>query len=144
MIGEDQGMDRRRLLLAVALAAAPLAAAPLPALANEGGEKKKSGGGSYVPMQNLLGTTVRGDGRRGVLSVDCGLDVPNEALRTRAQQSIPRLRAAYAQIVQSYAAGLAPGALPNPEYLGQALQRQTDTILGKPGARLLLGAIIVN
>ena len=29
-------------------------------------------------------------------------------------------------------------------YLTQALQRQTDVILGRPGARVLLGAIIVN
>lgn len=132
-------MDRRRILAALLLAAAPL-----PALASGGGEKKKSGGGSYLPMQALVGTTVRGDGRRGVLAVDCGLDIPDEALRTRAEQSVPRLRAAYAQVVQSYAAGLAPGALPSPDYLGQTLQRQTDAVLGKRGARLLLGAIIVN
>lgn len=131
-------MDRRFLLSLVALAA-------LPAVARAaGGEKKKSGGGSYLPVQTLLGTTVRSGGRRGVLSVDCGLDVPDEALRTRAEQSVPRLRAAYVQTIQSYAAGLAAGALPNAEYIAQALQRQTDVILGRPGARVLLGAIVVN
>ena len=131
-------MDRRRFLSLIALAAAPAIAYA------SGGEKKKSGGGSYVPVQTLLGTTLRASGRRGVLSVDCGLDVPDAALRTRAEQSEPRLRAAYVQTVQSYAAGLAPGALPNADYIGQTLQRQTDAILGKPGARVLLGAIIVN
>lgn len=131
-------MDRRRFLSLIALAAAPAIAHA------SGGEKKKSGGGSYVPVQTLLGTTLRASGRRGVLSVDCGLDVPDAALRTRAEQSEPRLRAAYVQTVQSYAAGLAPGALPNADYIGQTLQRQTDAILGKPGARVLLGAIIVN
>ena len=131
-------MDRRLFL-----SLAALAALPGPAHA-AGGEKKKSGGGSYVPVQTLLGTTIRSGGRRGVLSVDCGLDVPDEGLRTRAEQSVPRLRAAYVQTVQAYAAGLPTGALPNAEYIAQSLQRQTDAILGRPGARVLLGAIIVN
>lgn len=136
-------MDRRLFLSLVALVG-PLAAIwPAAALAASA-EKKKSGGGSYVPVQTLLGTTLRASGRRGVLSVDCGLDVPDEALRTRAEQSVPRLRAAYVQTIQSYAAGLPSGALPNAEYIAQSLQRQTDAILGRPGARVLLGAIIVN
>jgi hypothetical protein len=107
-------------------------------------EKKKTGGDTYLPMNTLLGTTMRADGRRGVLSVDCGLDVPDASLRTLADQSIPRLRAAYLQTVQSYAAGLPYGALPNADYISQTLQRQTDTILGRRGAHLLLGAIIAN
>jgi hypothetical protein len=132
-------MDRRLLLILFAVAALPAAAQ-----ASGGGEKKKSGGGSYVQMETLLGTTLRSTGRRGVLAVDCGLDVPDEALRARAEQSTPRLRAAYVQTIQSYAAGLGPGALPSPDYIAQALQRQTDVILGRPGARVLLGAIVVN
>jgi len=135
-------MDRRRLLSLAALAALPLAAAPRSARAAE--EKKKSGGGSYVPIQTLLGSTIRAGGARGVLSVDCGLDVPDPALRSRAEQSAPRLRAAYRQTVQAYAAGLASGALPDANYIAQQLQRQTDAILGRPGAKVLLGAIIVN
>lgn len=130
----------RRLLLAAAV----LAALPTLALAAGGGEKKKSGGGTYLPMNTLLGTTIRPSGRRGVLSVDCGLDVPDPTLHKLADQSLPRLRAAYVQTVQGYAAGLPQGALPNADYLGQTLQRQTDTILGRPGAKVLLGAIIAN
>ena len=131
-------MDRRLFLSLAALVALPAAAHAA------GADKKKSGGGSYMPVETLLGTTLRANGRRGVLSVDCGLDIPNEALRTRAQQSLPRLRAAYVQTVQSYAAGLTTGQLPSPDYIAQTLQRQTDAILGKPGARVLLGAIVVN
>lgn len=134
-------MDRRHVLALAALAAATPAVA---VAAGGGGEKKKSGGGSYLPMPPLLGTTTGARGRRGVLSVDCGLDVPDEKLRTLAEQSIPRLRAAYFQTIQTYAAGLAPAALPNADYIAGVLQRQTDTILGRPGARLLLGAIIVS
>jgi hypothetical protein len=132
-------MDRRRLMLIAACLVLPASA-----LASGAPEKKKAGGANYVPVQTVLGTTLRQSGARGVLSVDCGLDVPDAALRTRAEQSTPRLRAAYVQVIQSYAAGLPSGALPNVEYLVQTLQRRTDAILGKPGARVLLGGVIVN
>ena len=84
---------RRQVIIALAagLAGLSLGASALAA------EKKKSGGGSYIPMQTLLGTTTQGGGKRGVLSVDCGVDVPDAALRIRAEQSVPRLRAAYVQ-----------------------------------------------
>lgn len=131
----------RRLFLGLATLAL---VAPAAAFAAGAEEKKKSGGGNYLAMQTLLGTTMRPDGRRGVLSVDCGLDVPDAALRERAEKSSPRLRAAYVQTVQAYAAGLQTGMLPNAEYIAQTLQRQTDAILGKPGAKILLGAIIAN
>jgi hypothetical protein len=134
-------MRRRRL---ATLAALLLALAP--ALAHAGGkaDKKRSGGETYIVLQTLLGTTIRADGRRGVLSVECGLDVPDSALRTRAEQSVPRLRAAYVETIQAYAHGLPAGALPNADFIARTLQRQTDQVLGRPGARLLLGAILVN
>ncbi|RAK67881.1 Tat pathway signal protein [Phenylobacterium kunshanense] len=133
-------MDRRLFLSLAALAAVPAVAQA----SSKGGDAKTATNSTYLALGNLLGTTTRVDGRRGVLSVDVGLDVPDAALRKRAEQSVPRLRAAYVQIVQSYASGLTTGQLPSPDYIGQALQRQTDAILGKPGARVLLGAIIVN
>jgi len=142
MIGHHCRMDRRIIFTALLAPLAALAAGS--ARASGGGEKKKSGGGSYLAVNTLLGTIVRANGQRGVLSVDCGVDVPDPALRDLAEKSIPRLRAAYLQTVQSYAAGLSSGSLPNADYIGQTLQRQTDMVLGKPGAKLLLGAIIAN
>lgn len=132
-------MDRRALLALV------LACVPAAALASSGGEdpKKRSGGSSYLVVQTLVGTTNKG-ARRGVLTVECGLDVQDEKLRERTRQSMPRLRAAYAQIVQTYAAGLPPGQAPNVDFLAQNMQRQTDQVLGRKGARLLLGAVLVN
>ncbi|MDB5424708.1 MAG: hypothetical protein JWQ29_2124 [Phenylobacterium sp.] len=129
---------RRRALLALMVLAA---AAPLCARADE---KKKAGGVTYIQINTLTGTTNKGGGRRGVLTVECGLDVPDGNLRERANLSLPRLRAAYVQAVQTYAAGLTPGSPPSVDFIGQTLQRQTDVVLGRPGARLLLGAILVN
>ncbi|MGZ6049810.1 MAG: Tat pathway signal protein [Phenylobacterium sp.] len=132
-------MDRRRLIALAGVATlAPLGVAR----AEE--KKKKSGGESYLPLDTLTATTIKSNGHRGVLTVDCGLDVPDARLREYANLSLPRLRAAYVQVMQTYAAGLASGAPPNPDFIARELQRQTDFILGRPGARLLLGAVVAN
>jgi hypothetical protein len=135
-------MDRR--LASLILFASLLA--PQAAIASEGGgeKKKKSGGTSYISLDALSATVIRPDGRRGVLMVETGLDIPDQALRDKAEKLIPRLRAAYFQTVQVYAAGLTPGLPPNVDYISRELQRQTDLALGKPGARLLLGSVMVN
>lgn len=132
-------MNRRSLLpLAAALAA-------LPALAHADEERKKKGGGaSYIQLDTLVATITRPDGRRGVMTVEAGVDVADAALHARAAQSTPLLHANFAEVVRIYAAGLPPGAPPNADYLARELQRQTDMTLGRPGARLLLGAILIN
>ena len=132
------------LALAFAAALAP-AAALSPAIAGAAGTEKKKGGGlSFIQFEALTATVIRGDGRRGVMTVDIGVDVPDSGLHQRAAISMPRLRAAYVQMVQSYASGLGPGMPPNADYMALVLQRQTDAVLGQPGAKLLLGAIMVN
>jgi hypothetical protein len=138
-------MLRRRLLTLIALA--PLAVpvtAPLTAWASEDKAKKKSGGENYIPINPITGTTNKAGGRRGVLSVDCGLEIEDAKLRAYADQSLPRLRAAYVQVIQVYAAGLPSGTEPNIDFIVQALQRQTDLILKRPGAKFLVGAVVVN
>lgn len=132
-------MQRRLFLLAAGLAAAAPAVAGASAR-----EKKKGGGFTFMQLPTLTSTVVRRDGRRGVLTVEAGLDVPDPYLRARADDSRPRLRAAYVQMLQTYATGLPPGTPPNPDTIGREMQRETDRVLGKPGARLLLGTIIIN
>jgi hypothetical protein len=135
-------MLRRFLLTALILA--PTAALAPKAVLAEGAEKKKGGGLDFVQIQTLTATVARRNGRNGVLTVEIGVDVPDHALHTRAEASIPRLRAAYAQVLMTYAAGLPGGTPPNPDYLSREFQRQTDLVLGKPGAKLLLGTILIN
>ncbi|MCR5873836.1 hypothetical protein LRS10_06380 [Phenylobacterium sp. J426] len=136
----------RRLFTGYLALVAPLvfAAGDAQAAGGEKAEKKLSGGPTYVPIQTVLGTTKRADGRRGVLSVECGLDVPDDSLRERATMSIPRLRSAYMSTVQTYASGLPAGEPPNVDFIARALQQQTDAVLGRRGAKLLLGAVMVN
>jgi hypothetical protein len=131
-------MDRR-LALATALALLPAVAS-----ANSGGEKKKGGGATYLQIKAIAATIMHRDGSRGVITVECGVDAPDEKLRTLAEQSQPRLRAAYAGFIQAYASGLPAAGLPDADYIARELQRLTDSTLGKKGAKLLLGTILVN
>ena len=138
--GQTAMLDRRLLVLSVLASAAASAARA----DSEPGDRKKGGGAAFVQIPTLTATIVRPSGGRGVMTVEAGLDIQVDRLRARAQASIPRLRAAYAQALQVYAAGLPPAAPPSPDQIGDALQRQTDQVLGRPGARLLLGSILSN
>ncbi|HEX5380554.1 MAG TPA: hypothetical protein VFW47_18395 [Phenylobacterium sp.] len=135
-------MDRRQAsLVLIAAVLAPSGAAH----GSESGEKKKKTGGlSYLPLEAVTATIIRPDGRRGVLTVETGIDIPDPALHDRAEKLLPRVRAAFVQTVQIYGAGLTPGLPPNVEYLSRELQRQTDLALGARGGRLLLGTVMVN
>ena len=137
-------MDRRQVAKLALIAAATLAPAAAVASSDAGEKKKKTGGLSYIPLDSVSATTIRRDGRRGVISVETGLDIPSPALHDYALKVVPRLKAAFVQTVQIYGAGMTPGAPPNVDFLSRELQRQTDLTLGKPGARLLLGSILVT
>lgn len=111
---------------------------------------RKAGGGgggapqnSYMRLPTITANVMRSGGRRGVMTVETGLDAPDAALRTRVAQSAPRLRAAYAAVVQQSANGLLPGAPPDVERLVAQLQAATDRTLGRAGARLLIGTVMV-
>lgn len=137
-------MDRR-LLIASALACA----LPAAARASGGGEKKEEdekGGAksSFIQLPLLTATVIRPTGRRGVLTVEVGLDIPDPKLFEYANLVLPRLRAAFAQRVQIYGAGLAPGELPKVEFLARELQKDCDLVLKKKGARILLGTVMLN
>lgn len=132
---------KRRDLLTLSLA---LAAVPAVALARG----SSGGGGSdeprYTRMATLTATIIRSGGRRGVLSVEAGIDIEDEGLRTRANQAVPRLRAAYSDILRTFGAALAPGEVPDADRLARDLQTATNEIVGRSGARVLLGTILTS
>lgn len=132
-------MDRRALL---GLAAVATAATASPAVASSGGGGGSSGN-SYLGLPTVTGNVRRPGGGLGVMTVEIGVDTPDAALRTRVAQSAPRLRAAYAQVVQQQAGMLMPGAPPDIERLVAALQAATNTVMGRAGARLLIGTVMV-
>jgi hypothetical protein len=132
---QHRGMDRRALLgLAAAAVATPAAAS-----GNGGGSAEPS----YMRLPTNTANSRRPGGGRGVMTVETGIDTPDPALRTRVARSAPRLRAAYASVVQSAATALLPGHPPDVERLVASLQAATDRTLGRPGARLLIGTVMV-
>jgi len=109
---------------------------------------RTSGGGggaqpTYLRLPTITANVIRPGGRRGVMTVETGLDTPDAALRTRVAQSAPRLRAAYAAVVQQSASALLPGAPPDVERLVAQLQAATNTAMGRADARLLIGTVMV-
>ena len=127
-------MKRRAFL------AAPLALAATPALASGGGGRSAGG---YVRYPTITATTIRSDGRRGVMTVETGVDTPDAAMKLRAEQSQPRMRAVFNILVQREANTLLPGGVPNIERLGAQLQSATNIILGQRGGKLLLGTVMI-
>jgi hypothetical protein len=127
-------MKRRALLVA------PLALAATPALASGGGGGSSGG---YVRYPTVTATTMRADGRRGVMTVETGVDAPDAALKLRAEQSQPRMRAVFNILVQREANTLLPGGVPNVERLAAQLQSATNIILGQRGAKLLIGTVMI-
>lgn len=109
----------------------------------------RTGGGgaaaqaSYLRLPTVTANVMRSGGRRGVMTVETGIDTPDAALRTRVAQSAPRLRAAYATVVQQSANALLPGTPPDVERLVAQLQAATNRVLGRAGARLLIGTVMV-
>lgn len=128
----------RRALLAV-----PLALAATPVLAAGGGGGATAPAQAYLRFPLVTATAIRPGGRRGVMTVETGVDVPDAALRLRAQQSQPRIRAVFNILVQREANVLLPRQAPNIERLAAQLQSATNIILGRRGAKLLLGTVMI-
>lgn len=131
-------MDRRALLgLAAVAVSVPSAAAA------SGGGGGAAPPATFMRLPTVTGSVSGANGRRAVMSVEVGLDVADAALRTRATQSAPRLRAAYNTVVQRVASTTLPGMAPDVERLVAQLQAATNATLGRAGARLLIGTVLV-
>lgn len=133
-------MNRRLLLIGVASIATGLLSGAAMAAPKGGG----SSAGGQLRMALATGTALRRSGRRGVLSVESTLDIADGALLERAKLSQPRLNAAFAEVVQLEAARILPNTPPDLEALTAALQRATDRVLGRPGAKVLLGTVMLT
>ena len=127
----------RRALLGLAVVAT---AASTSARASSGGAAPSAD--TYIRLPVITASILQANGRRGVLTIETGVDVPDATLRTRAQQSAPRLRAAYNTAAQRFANGLRPGVVPDIDQLSAQLQAATNATLGRAGARLLLGTVM--
>jgi hypothetical protein len=133
-------MDRRALIGLALVAASAGSASASPPPSDEGGAPPHS----YINLNSINGSLVRASGRRGILTVDVGIDVPDMELRAAAAAAGPRLRAEMAQVVQRFAAALRPGEPPDVHRLSSELQFAANQALGRRGARVLLGTVMVT
>ena len=136
-------LDRRRLTMALGGAGLAVLASAAPSGA-WAAEKKKGGGASYIQFPPLETAVPRGMRRRGVLTVEGGIDVPDAGLHQRAVQSTPLLRDAYLRWLTIYATAMPPGAPPDPDLIQAELQRTTDRVLGRAGAHYLIGTVMLT
>jgi photosystem II stability/assembly factor-like uncharacterized protein len=135
-------MRRALALLSLVLVCA-VSVAPVSASANSG-KKEEKAPVTYFALQPLTAVALRRDGRRGVLTLEAGIEAKDPKLMERAQQSMPRLRAAFAQVLMTYTAGMRRGDPPDVDHLGREMQKAADKVLGKPGSKVLLGSALLN
>lgn len=140
-------MIRRQFLTALSatFAAGTLAASPLvtsQAVANEA--KKKGGGIGFTQFPMLTVFTQVASNRHGTMSVDMGLYADDPKLSDQIKLYRPRLQDAYITKLQAYAANLNARSLVNIDYISGQLQTVTDQILGRKGAKVLLGSVLMN
>ena len=121
--------------LGLALLAAPVMA---------GEPKKKGGGDGYTQFRTLSVFTQANSMHHGTLSVDMGLYTSDPKFSDTIKLYVPRLTAAYAACLQAYAVNLNTRSLVDIDYISAQLQEATDTTLGRKGAKVLLGAILLN
>ena len=136
------------LLLASSLVAGRAAAAPPPAAPvkpeMDPQAKRITGSEKYIPTFGLRASISRGLKVHGVLAVDAGLDVPEEAVRKTADAIRPRLISAMRDAVLNYASlAYMVGEKPDADMLRSKLQKAVDQTLGAGKARVALASVIV-
>lgn len=143
-------MRLARVILPLAL----FAALASPASASGGGgaaqeqapasrQERLTSAESFLPMPTLSSSVLQRYSTLGTIVVDMGIDVPDEALRTRAQLNAPRLRDALRSAIATYATVYyRDRTAPDPTQITRLMQQAVDRTLGASGAQVLLVNII--
>ena len=98
---------------------------------------------SFLPMPTLSAGVLQRQASLGTIVVDMGLDIPDEALRRRAQLNAPRIRDGLRTALATYSSTYyRDRTAPDPATLTRLLQQSVDRVLGAQGARVLLVNII--
>src|SRR5262245_29992680 len=67
-------------------------------------QRKTTQSESYVVIDPIYATILEGNKPRGLLMVELGLDVPDDALRARVSRALPALRDSYVRSLIAYGA----------------------------------------
>jgi len=98
---------------------------------------------SFLPMPTLSAGVIHRYSTQGTIVIDMGLDVPDEALRRRAQLSAPRVRDALRTALATYSSTYyRDRTAPDLAQMTRLLQQSVDRVLGAQGARVLMVNVI--
>ena len=138
----------RALVLSFALLcgiAAPAVAAPPPAQSDDNRHRNLTSSDSYMPLPPLTATVQAQRRARGLLQIEAGLEVEDAELRRHIDRLMPRLRNAYVSALTMYTGMYYQyGDVPDADRIAAMLQEATDMTLGREGAEVLLGMIIIH
>ena len=100
---------------------------------------------SWVTVDTFTVTIIQ-DGRlRGRFTVTFGMDVPDDALREKAEALMPRLRDAWLNDLSLYAATtLRPRRAADVAGISDMLRSGADRVLGKAGSKILMAQARVD
>ena len=100
---------------------------------------------SWVMVDPFTISVIQEGSVRGTFTVNFGMDVPDNDLREKAENLMPRLRDAWLQSLSLYAAtALRPRRQADVAELSARIQQTADEVLGKPGAKVLMAQAMVN
>jgi hypothetical protein len=100
---------------------------------------------SYVMIDPIYTSIMDGDRPLGMLMVGIGLDIPNPELRDYAVTNMPLLRDGYVRALMSFSAtSVRYWRQPDVGEIADRLQRVTDRLLRRPGAKLLLAQVAMR
>ncbi|MEJ0027757.1 MAG: hypothetical protein WDN01_17165 [Rhizomicrobium sp.] len=141
----------------VPLAALLLSAALLagPARAAEGGDDKDGDGkapkhkvtqsDSYMMVDPLYLPIFEGDRPVGMLMIGVGIDIPDPRLRAEAEHAMPILRDGFVRNLMNFSTtSVRSWRQPDAAAIADRLQRVTDRVLRRKGARLLLAQVAMR
>jgi hypothetical protein len=134
----------RRLLLVACLALAVGQIGPA-AAGEDRAQKRITSSENYLPVGPLSGALTANYQFKGLIVVDSGLDIPDAALRQRAEKSMPLLKDGLRTAVAQYVAvRYHIGAAPDADAIAVMMQTAADRTLGQPGAKLLLSSVMIQ
>jgi flagellar basal body-associated protein FliL len=108
-------------------------------------EHKITQSASYTGIDPIYVTMMEDDHPIGMLTVEIGIDVPDEALRDVVNRSLPVLRDAYLRNLMSFSSTTVRADFqPDVAIIAGRLQAVTDHALGKKGAKVLLEQVVMR
>ena len=126
-----------------------LLALPARADDDDGGGKapkhKVTQSDSYLMIDPIYSAIMDSDRPVGMLMVGVGIDIPDAKLRGEAVHAMPVLRDAFVRSMMSFSTTFVrPERQPDVAAIADRLQRATDRVLGRKGARLLLAQVAIR